>query len=356
MYNELHESIIQAKQEGENYAMLIQKEYQKKTNELEHELFKLKNALNDNKDILQKKNIQINQLCSDNDSLIKSNEALKAFIPMLKDKISSIRSNYVLMVNNTKSDINKFKGDIKNINKSVINTITNITSLETIEENDRVKRVDEKNEQLILENYRLSEQYQKLIDSNKKSIMQIKTLTNKLTEYEKDSKSSNNTIAKLKIEIDALNDALSNKKLILQNYKKSAQISYDDMQNSIKEKIKLIKNKYIDDINTLRNEVNGIFQNNDWNNNNNNNNDTIANNSNQLLEYETTINSLKQNISGYEKALIKKEKKIKDLQTALSQSFYSLSSGMNNIKIAHLLDNEVKQLMNKEKSSSKKYK
>lgn len=351
MYNELHEAIIKAKQEGENHALVIQKQYQNKTNELEHELFKLKNALNDNKDTIQTKSIQINKLFSDNDSLIKSNEAYKRIIPSLKNKIELIRYEYTTMINQTKDDINKFKGDVINITENIINTISNTTSYATIEGNDRIKQAEEKNAKLALENYRLSDQYQKINDYNKKYIMQITTLTNKLNENENDIKSSNITISKQKIEINALNDALSNKKLILLNYKKSAQISYDDIQNTIKEKIKMIKNKYIEEITKIKHDINALLKTNDYNHN-----DINTHKATQLIEYENTITSLKQNISGYEKALINKEKKIKELQNALSESFYSLSSGMNNIKIAHLLDNEVKQLMHKEKNPTKKYK
>lgn len=351
MYNELHEAIIKAKQEGENHALVIQKQYQNKTNELEHELFKLKNALNDNQDTIQTKSIQINKLFSDNDALIKANEAYKRIIPSLKNKIELMRYEYTTMINKTKDDINKFKGDVINITENIINTISNTTSYATIEGNDRIKQAEEKNAKLALENYRLSDQYQKINDYNKKYIMQITTLTNKLNENENDIKSSNITISKQKIEINALNDALSNKKLILQNYKKSAQISYDDIQNSIKEKIKMIKNKYIEEITKLKHDINALLKTNDYNDN-----DINTHKATQLLEYENTITSLKQNISGYEKVLINKEKKIKELQNALSESFYSLTSGMNNIKIAHLLDNEVKQLMHKEKYPTKKYK
>lgn len=51
----------------------------------------------------------------------------------------------------------------------------------------------------------------------------------------------------------------------------------------------------------------------------------------------------------YEKLVRLKDKKIHDLQSIVNQSLYSYNSGLNNIKIANKLDDEVKVLMKRAK-------
>jgi len=48
-----------------------------------------------------------------------------------------------------------------------------------------------------------------------------------------------------------------------------------------------------------------------------------------------------------------KEKKISDLQSIISQSYNSYNNGLNNIKIANKLDDEIKNLMKKLKLDEK---
>ena len=51
----------------------------------------------------------------------------------------------------------------------------------------------------------------------------------------------------------------------------------------------------------------------------------------------------------YEKLITTKDKKINELKSIVNQSYYSLNSGLNNIKIANKLDDEVKVLMKRAK-------
>jgi hypothetical protein len=51
----------------------------------------------------------------------------------------------------------------------------------------------------------------------------------------------------------------------------------------------------------------------------------------------------------YDKLLTIKDKKIHELQSIVNQSLYSYNSGVNNIKIANKLDDEVKILMKRAK-------
>jgi hypothetical protein len=47
----------------------------------------------------------------------------------------------------------------------------------------------------------------------------------------------------------------------------------------------------------------------------------------------------------FEELIKVKDKKISDLQSIMNQSLFSYNSGLNNIKIANKLDDEVKVLM-----------
>ena len=82
--------------------------------------------------------------------------------------------------------------------------------------------------------------------------------------------------------------------------------------------------------------------------------------SNYIQEYKTQIKSLKTQMElktdevfsmkkEYEKLMTVKDKKIHDLQSIVNQSLYSYNSGINNIKIANKLDDEVKVLMKRAK-------
>ena len=51
----------------------------------------------------------------------------------------------------------------------------------------------------------------------------------------------------------------------------------------------------------------------------------------------------------YEKLLSLKDKKINELQSVVDQSLYSYNSGINNLKIANKLNDEVKVLMKRAK-------
>ena len=61
------------------------------------------------------------------------------------------------------------------------------------------------------------------------------------------------------------------------------------------------------------------------------------------------INVMQKKLKEYEKLLTIKDKKIYDLQSIVNQSLYSYNSGLNNIKIANKLDDEVKVLMKRAK-------
>jgi hypothetical protein len=86
---------------------------------------------------------------------------------------------------------------------------------------------------------------------------------------------------------------------------------------------------------------------------------------NKINEYRISMNDLKTNIKTlktqlelkndeinsfkkeYEKLFYSKDKKINELQNIVNQSLYSYNLGLNNIKIANKLDEDVKTMMKK---------
>jgi exonuclease SbcC len=82
-------------------------------------------------------------------------------------------------------------------------------------------------------------------------------------------------------------------------------------------------------------------------------NNNIHENKNKMKNMKTQMEMKNDEIINikkeYEKLINSKDKKINELKTIINQSFYSLNSGLNNIKIANKLDDEVKVLMKRAK-------
>ena len=64
---------------------------------------------------------------------------------------------------------------------------------------------------------------------------------------------------------------------------------------------------------------------------------------------------MKINQEEYIKAINRKNKKIKELQSSLKNSLANFSSGLKNIKIANILDNEVKEVLKKSKENKENH-
>src|SRR5690606_14626677 len=86
----------------------------------------------------------------------------------------------------------------------------------------------------------------------------------------------------------------------------------------------------------------------------------MKNTKNLIEESKNQISSLKAQLQTkgeenfafkkeYERILASKDKKIQELSSVINQSVYSYNSGLNNIKIANKLDDEVKVLMKRAK-------
>ena len=70
-----------------------------------------------------------------------------------------------------------------------------------------------------------------------------------------------------------------------------------------------------------------------------------------IMENESKIEQIDTMKMEYNKVIMIKDKKIKNLQNIINQSLNSYNNGINSIKIAKKLNNDVKQLMEKAKNN-----
>ena len=70
-----------------------------------------------------------------------------------------------------------------------------------------------------------------------------------------------------------------------------------------------------------------------------------------IMENESKIEQIDTMKMEYNKVIMIKDKKIKNLQNIVNQSLNSYNNGINSIKIAKKLNNDVKQLMEKAKNN-----
>lgn len=70
-----------------------------------------------------------------------------------------------------------------------------------------------------------------------------------------------------------------------------------------------------------------------------------------IMENESKIEQIDTMKMEYNKIIMIKDKKIKNLQNIVNQSLNSYNNGINSIKIAKKLNNDVKQLMEKAKNN-----
>lgn len=357
--NKYEEMINNLKKEHKDEIDKINQDNKNKINEIYEEMnLKIKEL----KEINQKNEIKIKKYQNDLDINISENSKLnnklkinEQIIILLRSKISSIKSEVKTLHNYAINKFNMYNKDnqslINIINQTIINHFnknnldnTNITNDENIQElYDQLKIYENENKQLFI--------------NQKENIDNIKALNKKCDSYEKENRNLVGEINKLNMEIQLLNQSLNT----LKNYNK-IEISniLKKYKYFIKNKIDIMRNKYTQQIGELKTmlsvlrcgmkKYNSIvlqFNNNKINEKNNEQKKTKL-----IEEMQKKINEMKINQEEYIRAINKKNKKIKELQDALKNSLVSFSSGMKNIKIANLLDCEVKEFLKKSKETS----
>ena len=339
---------------------------EKNKNKIKEIYDEMNSKIKEMKENNQKNEIKIKKYQNDLDLNISENSKLnnklkinEQIIILLRSKISSIKSEvkslqkYVLdkfsiYSKDNQSIINIINQTIYNhFNNNLLNSLDNsnmINNDENIQElYDQIKIYESENKQLF--------------NNQKEYIENIKSLNKKCDSYEKENRNLVGQINKLNMEIQLLNQSFNTLKNcnkieisnILKKYK-----------NFVKNKIDLMRSKYTQQIGELKTMISvlmcGMKKYNSivlkYSNNKNNDKTNEQKKAKLIEEMQKKINQMKNNQEEYIKAINKKNKKIKELQDALKNALASFSSGMKSIKIANLLDNEVKEFLKKSKETN----
>ena len=315
------------------------------------------------KNELELKRLQndIDILLSENQKLSNKNKTNEQIIILLRSKISGIKSEITTLrkfVKNQLENLSIENYNCSNIIFSKLKTYLNKYSEDFINEqiDEKVKETEFKYENDLIEQLKLVKQYQKenknLLENQNNYIEQNKNLSKQRDELEKENKLLNNTINKLKVELEVVKDALNNK----QEDNNSTTISNESIFQ-LKELINNMRMKYQKEIQKIKNQLNSLYK--SAENFNDNQSQKIKEKENkkdiliQLLQKK--LEKYKLNQEQFKKVLEKKDNKIKELkglQEFYSKSYKSIQGGVHNIKIAKLLDNEVKSILKEEKNKT----
>ena len=350
-------------QHKEDIDNMIQ-ENKNKINEIYEEMnLKIKEMKENN----QKNEMKIKKYQNDLDINISENTKLnnklklnEQIIILLSSKISSIKSEVKTLQKYIIDKFNLYSKDnqsiINIINQTIYNHFHNNNLLNSLD-NSNIMNSDE-NVQELYDQLKIYENENKQLFINQKEYIEnIKTLNKKCDFYEKENSNLIGQINKLNMEIQILNQSFNT----LKNCNK-LEISniLNKYKNIVKNKIDIMRNKYTQQIGELKTMISvlmyGMKKYNSiilkYSNNKNKDKNNEEKKTKLIEEMQKKINVMKLNQEEYIKAINKKNKKIKELKDALKNSLVSFSSGMKNIKIANLLDNEVKEFLKKSKETN----
>lgn len=348
--DEFEKKIEELEIDHKNEIDLIHKENELKTKNLIETNQNFEETIKELNIEIELKDEDIKKLYNDNTNLISENQTittrsnyLEQLIILLKAKISGIKTEISNLKKTTNDSFRVFQEANEQMIKGIIDKVkVYITNNDSQVIEEKLKATYEKH---ILDQFKIIEKSQKenknLLNIQQEYIQEITILNNKIENLEIENKSLSIKDQKLLAQIEKANIQLKNKKSFLG--------LPNDVKQNIKKVISTLKLKYNKQIQILKKQVNELmisYKNLPFTNNNCNNNDLLVN------QLQKKIEELKNNQEEYAKLLIKKDKKINRLQAAMSQSFNSISSGMKNIKIANLLDNEVKQFLKQTKEES----
>ena len=315
------------------------------------------------KNELELKRLQndIDILLSENQKLSNNNKTNEQIIILLRSKISGIKSELTTLrkfiktqLENLSFDNNNFSNIIFSKVKDYVNKYSEERMNNIIEEKVKITKLKYEND--LIEQLKIIKQYQKdnknLLETQNNYIEQNKTLLKQKDEIEKENKILNNTINKLKVELEVVKDALNNK----QEENNSTTISNESVFQ-LKEIIMNMRIKYQKEIQKIKNQINILYKSaENFNEEKSQKNIEKENKKDILIQLlQKKLEKYKLNQEQFKKVLEKKENKIKELkglQEAYSKSYKSIQGGVDSIKIAKLLDNEVKSILKEEKSKT----
>ena len=344
LINKYEDIINNLKNKNKEEIQNIKNEGEKKFRELDKELNYKAKEIKDLKDLNKKYKTELDNNLSEFSKLNSKLKLDEQIIILMRSKISSIKSEFKSFQKFVQDKLNIYSKDnqsiIKIINQTILNYSQNNNFSQTLENSTSNIINSEENIQELYEQIKIYEG-------------ENKSLNKKCITYEKENQNLIGQINKLTIENKILNQNLNS----LSNKYKIENITIIRKFKSImKNKIYIMKNKYIQQIEELKmmisvlnsgiKKYNSIIINQNMNKNNDNKKSIL------IEEMQKKINGYKLNQEEYIKAINKKNKKIKELQGALKNSLVSYSSGMKNIKIANLLDNEVKEFLRKSKENN----
>ena len=314
-----------------------------------------------NESELKKLQNDIDILLGENQKLSNKNKTNEQIIILLRSKISGIKSEITTLrkfVKNQLENLSIENYNYSNIIFSKLKTYLNKYNEDFINEqiDEKVKETEFKYENDLIEQLKLVKQYQKenknLLENQNNYIEQNKNLSKQRDELEKENKLLNNTINKLKVELEVVKDALNNK----QEDNNSTTISNESIFQ-LKELINNMRMKYQKEIQKIKNQLNSLYKSaENFNDAQSQKNIEKENKKDILIQLlQKKLEKYKLNQEQYKKVLEKKDNKIKELkglQEFYNKSYKSIKGGVDSIKIAKLLDNEVKSILKEEKSKT----
>jgi len=311
-----------------------------KNRELDQELKDKIKDIKELKEANKKYQIELDNNLSEFSKLNSKNKINEQIIILMRSKISSIKSEFKSFQKFVQEKFNIYNKDnqsiVKIINQNLSKYFQNKNLISDLEASSSLINTEDNIQELYeqIKNY----------EGNNKS------LNNKCIEYEKEIQKLLGEINKLKIEIQVLNKNINS----IKNRNRIENMNIlGKYKVLMKNKISLFKNKYVQQIGELKTMVSvlncGLKKYNNIVMQYNLNNINDQKNTKLIEEMQLKINKMKIEQEECIKVINKKNKKIKELQGALKSSLVSFSSGMKNIKMANILDNEVKEFLKKNK-------
>ena len=311
--------------------------------ELEQELNLRLKEIKELKESNKKYQIELDNNLSEFSKLNNKYKLNEQITILLRSKISSIKSEFKSFQKFVQDKLNIYNKDNQSIIKIINQNLFNYFKI-----NNSNNNPDNHSRNIINSQKNIQELYEQIniYEANNKS------LNKKCIAYEKENQNLVGEINKLNNEIQIMNQKLN----IYQNSDNIENTNVIKKYKTImKNKIYIMRNKYIQQIGELKTMIsvlncgmkkyNSILIQYSMNKNN-------EEKKNKLIEeMQKKINGMKMNQEEYIKALNRKNKKIKELQSSLKNSLANFSSGLKNIKIANLLDNEVKKKKKKSKEN-----
>ena len=311
--------------------------------ELEQELNLRLKEIKELKESNKKYQIELDNNLSEFSKLNNKYKLNEQITILLRSKISSIKSEFKSFQKFVQDKLNIYNKDNQSIIKIINQNLFNYFKI-----NNSNNNPDNHSRNIINSQKNIQELYEQIniYEANNKS------LNKKCIAYEKENQNLVGEINKLNNEIQIMNQKLN-------IYQNSGNIENTNVikkyKTIMKNKIYIMRNKYIQQIGELKTMIsvlncgmkkyNSILIQYSMNKNN-------EEKKNKLIEeMQKKINGMKMNQEEYIKALNRKNKKIKELQSSLKNSLANFSSGLKNIKIANLLDNEVKEVLKKSKEN-----